>query len=83
MATNEMTEIEEGGLHRVTMNLTQRDVKNTTKVRTALHTRSNAQAVSSALSLAASVTELLQDGGELLVRDKDGQMQRVIIPGLM
>lgn len=69
-------------VHRVTMNLTQRDVQNTSKLRNALHTRSNAQAVSSALSLAASVTDLLQDGGELLVRDKDGEFQRVIIPGL-
>ncbi len=82
MGTNEATDYDEGGLHRVTMNLTPRDVKNTSKVRTALHTRSNAQAVSSALSLAASVTELLQEGGELFVRDKDGQLQRVIIPGL-
>lgn len=69
-------------LQRVTMNLTQRDVSNTVKLKNKLQARSNAQAVSSALSIASSVAELLTDGGELLVKDKSGQIQRVIIPGL-
>ena len=69
-------------LQRVAMNLTKRDIENTDKVRTALHARNNAQAVSSALSLVVSMTNLLEDGSVLMVRDKNGELQRVVIPGL-
>jgi hypothetical protein len=69
-------------LQRVAMNLTRRDIENTDKVRAAFHARNNAQAVSSALSLVVSMTEMLDDGGMLMVRDKHGELQRVVIPGL-
>ncbi len=69
-------------LQRVAMNLTKRDIENTDKVRTALHARNNAQAVSSALALVVSMTDLLEDGGVLMVRDKNGELQRVVIPGI-
>lgn len=72
----------ESALHRVTMNLTQRDVANTEKVRQKFHARSNAQAVSAAVTVTASLAELLENGGELLVRNKDGETQRIVIPGL-
>ena len=69
-------------LQRVAMNLTKRDIENTDKVRSVLHARNNAQAVSSALALVVSMTDLLEDGGVLMVRDKNGELQRVVIPGI-
>jgi hypothetical protein len=69
-------------LHRVTMNMTQRDVEKTDKLRAKFHSRSNAQAVSSALALADSVTDMLETGGELFLKDKNGELQRVVISGL-
>lgn len=73
---------EDRALQRVAMNLTKRDIENTNKVRATLHARNNAQAVSSALSLVVSMTDLLEDGSVLMVRDKNGELQRVVIPGL-
>ena len=69
------------GLQRVAMNLTPRDIRNTEKLRRALDARSNAQAISTALALAASVSDLISEGNELLLKNKDGSIQRVLIPG--
>lgn len=69
-------------LNRVTMNLTDRDVKNTEKVSKLLHTRTKADAVSAALGITSSLGEMVKNGGELLVRNKKGEMQKVLIPGL-
>ena len=69
-------------MNKVTMNLTDRDVKNTDKLKKQLHARSKAEAVSTALSVTTSLAELLEDGGELLVRGKDGVIERIKITGL-
>ncbi len=68
-------------LQRVTMNLTQRDVDYTAKLRARLHARSNAQAVSTALAMANSVSELLDGGGDLYYKDSKGELQRLLISG--
>ena len=69
-------------LQRVAMTLTARDVRNTEKLKRTFDARSNAQAVSTALALAVSVSELIIEGNELLLRDKNGMLQKVVIPGL-
>lgn len=69
-------------MRKVTMNLTERDVKNTERLRLKLHTRSNAEAVSAALSIASSLSDLLEDNKELIIRNKNGDIEKVIIPGL-
>jgi len=69
-------------LQRVAMTLTPRDIRNTEKIKRTFDARSNAQAVSTALALAVSVSELVTEGNELLLRDKDGNLQKVVIPGL-
>lgn len=67
---------------KVTMNLSQRDVDNTAVVRDKFHSRSNAAAVSIALGVTKTIAEIVDDGGEILVRNKGGQIERVIITGL-
>lgn len=69
-------------LRKVTMNLTERDVKNTERLRNILHTRSNAEAVSAALSITSSLSEMLEDDKELIIRSRTGDIEKVIIPGL-
>lgn len=67
---------------KVTMNLTDRDVENTEKLRKRLHTSNNAEAVSAALSITSSLSELLQGERQLVLITKKGEMEKVIIPGL-
>ncbi len=69
-------------MRKVTMNLTERDVKNTERLRLKLHTRSNAEAVSAALTITSSLSDLLDDNKELIIRSKNGDIEKVIIPGL-
>ncbi len=67
---------------KVTMNLSQRDVDNTAAVREKFQSRSNAAAVSVALGVTKTLADIVDNGGEILVRNKDGQVERVIITGL-
>lgn len=69
-------------LRKVTMNLTERDVRNTERLTERLHTRSKAEAVSAALSITTSLSEMLQGDKELIIRDRKGDIEKVIIPGL-
>lgn len=67
---------------RVTMNLTDRDVRNTEKVSQLFHTRNKADAVSAALGITSSLGEMVKKGNELLIRNKKGELQKIFIPGL-
>lgn len=69
-------------LQKVTMNLTENDVRNTEILVRRLHARSKASAVSGALAIAESLTRKIEDGGELIVRRRNGTDETVIIPGL-
>lgn len=66
---------------KVTMNLTERDIKNTETLSQRLHSRSKASAVSSALAIAEGITRSIERGEEVLIRTKDGTMERVFITG--
>ena len=68
-------------LTKVSMNLTERDIRNTEKVGQLFHTRSKADAVSAALGIARSLGEMIKGGKELLLRNKKGELERVSIPG--
>ena len=67
---------------KVSMNLTQRDIKNTEIVQNLFHARSKAEAVSAALGITSSLGQMVK-GKELLLRNKKGELERVLIPGLM
>ena len=67
---------------KVTMNLTDRDVQNTEFIRELAHARSNASAVSIALSLSRFIAGQLQEGSELLLRNRNGEIERVVMPEL-
>ena len=69
-------------LRKVTMNLTEQDVRNTERLTEQLHTRSKAEAVSAALSITTSLSEMLKGEKELIIRNKKGEISKVIIPGL-
>ena len=68
-------------LTKVTMNLTDRDVANTEILTRRLHSRSKASAVSSALAIAEGITRSIERGEEVLIRTKDGSLERVFIAG--
>ncbi len=69
-------------LRKVTMNLTANDVENTEILVRRLHARNKASAVSGALAIAEELTRKIEDGGELIIRGKNGSDETVIIPGL-
>lgn len=69
-------------LTKVSMNLTERDIKNTESVRQLFHVRTNADAVSAALGITCSLGEMLKSGKELLIRNKNGEIEKILIPGL-
>lgn len=69
-------------LKKVTMGLTERDVANTETLAVRLHSRNKASAVSTALAIAEGITSRIEDGGELIIKRKDGSMETVIIPEL-
>lgn len=66
---------------KVTMNLTERDIKNTQNLTRRLQSRSKASAVSSALAIADGITRSIERGEEVLIRTKDGTLERVFIAG--
>ena len=69
-------------LKKVTMNLTEKDIANTELLTTRLHSRTKASTVSSALAIAEGITKKIEDGGELMIKRRDGSMETLIIAGL-
>lgn len=69
-------------LKKVTMNLTERDIANTEVLTVRLNARNKASTVSSALAIAEGITKKIEDGGELIVKKKDGSLETIIIAGL-
>jgi hypothetical protein len=70
-------------MRKVTMGLTDRDVDNTNFIREVVQARSNAQVVSIALSLTRFIVAALTvPGAQLLLRNSDGTLDRVIMSEL-
>ena len=69
-------------MKKVTMNLTERDIANTEFLTTRLNSRNKASTVSAALAITQGIAEKLEDGGELIVRKKDGSIETLVITGL-
>ncbi len=69
-------------LTRVTMNLTEKDVNNTENVKHKFHSRSNAEAVSVALSISSSLADIIKKGDYVYIKSKNGETEKIIIPGL-
>ena len=68
-------------MRKVTMNLTERDIENTEALSRRLQSRSKASAVRSALAIAEGITRSIERGEEVLIRTRDGSLERVIITG--
>lgn len=66
---------------KVTMNLTQKDVDNTEQLTKQLNSRSKAATVSAALSLTATIMDAKKKGADIMVRNPDGTMERLVITG--
>ena len=67
-------------IKKVTMGLTERDNENVEFVAKELHSRSKASAVSSSLSLARALLEAEDRGGKILIENKDGTFQELVMP---
>lgn len=69
-------------MKKVTMNLTQRDIANTEFLTSRLNSRNKASTVSAALAITQGIAKKLEEGGELIIRKKDGSVETVVIAGL-
>jgi hypothetical protein len=67
---------------KVIMNLTDRDAENAGKLKQKLHVKNNAESVSAALSIVSSLTDLMDEGDEFYVKNKRGDMEKLVITGL-
>lgn len=67
---------------KVTMDLTQKDAERTEAIRKRLHTRSKASAVGAAIAVADMLTAAVENGSEILIKDKDGKIQKILITGM-
>jgi hypothetical protein len=67
---------------KVTMDLTDRDAENTKFLRDAMLARSNAHVVSVALSLTKFIVSALAQNSQLLLRNPDGTLERIVMPEL-
>lgn len=68
---------------KVTMNLSERDLANTDTLVSLTHSRSKAQAVSTALSVTKLLVQRMAGGSEVLIRGRDGKLETLVIPELM
>lgn len=69
-------------LKKVTMSLSEWDVENTEVLVRRLHARNKATAVSSALAITEGLTRKIEQGEELMLRKKDGTLEKVMITGM-
>jgi hypothetical protein len=67
---------------RVTMILTDRDAANTLKIKESAHARSNAHAVSIAITLTAFIVDALREGDSLLLEKPDGKVEKIVMAEL-
>jgi hypothetical protein len=67
---------------KITMSLTEHDIQNTEKIREVLEGRSNAHAVSIALSLTAFIVDQMLNKNEVLLRDARGELCRIAMAEL-
>jgi hypothetical protein len=67
---------------KVTMLLTERDAENAENIQVVTQARSKAHALSIALSLTRFVINKLLGGAELVVREHDGHLERIVMPEL-
>ena len=69
-------------MKKISMNLTDQDIRNTESLTVRLNSRSKASTVSSALAIAEGIAKKISEGGELIVRKRDGSLETMIITGL-
>ena len=69
-------------LRKVTMSLSEWDVSNTETLVRRLHSRNKAAAVSTALAITEGLTRQIEQGEELMIRKKDGTLEKVMIAGM-
>jgi len=67
---------------KVTMNLSETDVLNTSKLMKKLDCRSKAATVGEALSVASIIVDIIKSGNEILVRKPDGSIDKLVITGI-
>ena len=67
---------------KVTMNLTDQDIKTAEELTAKLNLRTKASTVSSALSITGELVNMIKDGNEILVRRKDGTLEKLVFPGV-
>jgi hypothetical protein len=67
---------------KVTMTLTDQDIENAEKIFASTNARSKADAVSIGLALCSFIFDTIRKGAQLEVRNRDGTVDRIVIPDL-
>lgn len=70
-------------LNRVTLNMTSQDLENVTALAELPGIRSKTHAVSTALAFTGFVVQALQNGAQLLLKDEQGNLERLVMPELV
>ncbi len=67
---------------KVTMGLPDRDVEWIELIRKRLKSRSNTAAVSAAIDIAKTITDVSSSGGSIYIENADGTREKLLIVGL-
>jgi len=68
-------------MQRVTMGLEDIHLQYTQKIKERFNTRSNTGAVGTALSIASTISDELEAGNEILLRDPSGGVKKLVFTG--
>jgi len=67
---------------KVTMILNEQDEANALNIKTTLYLHSNAAAVSNALAVTVKLIDIVESGKEILVKNKNGELEKLIFSDL-
>jgi hypothetical protein len=67
---------------KVTMGLTDQDTENAARIQDFTQAKSRAYAVSIALSMTAFLVDNIMDGAEILLRNRDNSLSKVVMAEL-
>ena len=67
---------------KVTIGMGKRDIENVEYLQENLYSRSKASAVGQSLDIAKLIVEFKRNGGEVILKDGDGNLKELVIPGV-
>ncbi|MBU2710834.1 hypothetical protein [Zooshikella harenae] len=66
-------------IRKVTMGLSEFDIRNVEEIQRFTHARTKASAVSYSLALSAQLAEMIEKGSEILIKDAHGETHKLVL----